>query len=209
MTAVTEGFATTQSEVRGHAVSRMRGTSRGTSDGAGQAEVFINTIAWLPSATYSLEEQLNRFAGELAALPRRECFVKIENERPFRTRTADLTPPFRTGLFKRIMLPHYLATIRARSPYLISASQVDAALRQRSQEWLAQPADEDFTAPEPIPPGDPVHDAVGYAAGFWKRKETPKEPPGRPPKGDLSPEHERFRVLDGGKAPDRDGDNEP
>jgi hypothetical protein len=85
----------------------------------------------------------------------------------------------------------------------------------RRREWLAdEPSggEPDFAAPEPLPRDDPVHDPAGFARAFWQRwgaSVKPPEPPGRPPKGDLSPEHERFRVLDGGKAPEGDGDNDP
>ena len=49
-------------------------------------------------------------------LPRRECFVKHEGERPFRTRTADLTPAFRSAYFKRMMVPIYLKAIDSAQP---------------------------------------------------------------------------------------------
>jgi hypothetical protein len=206
MRAVTEGFATTESEVRGFAVSRMRGTSRGVSESAGEGEVFVTTYACLPTATYSLEEQLHRLAGELASLPRRQCFVKIENERPFRTRTADLTPAFRSPFFQRIMLPVFRHAVCARSPYLLPVREADRAIAARVKELIAPQPEPDFTAAEPMPP-DPVHDAPGFARDFWKRREKPQppaDPPGRPPK--LCPDSP-FRVLDGGKAPD--GDNDP
>jgi hypothetical protein len=100
----------------------------------------------------------------------------------------------------------------AASRYAMPLTEARRQIEERRQRLLAVevPApDADFSAPEPF--ADPVDDPSGFAAAFWQRKarsDTPPAcPPGRPPKGDLSPEHERFRVLDGGKEPH--GDNDP
>jgi hypothetical protein len=69
--------------------------------------------------------------------------------------------------------------------------------------------DPDFMAPEPMPL---VTAPEKFAASFWgkrrlpgpddeppKPKPKPKRPKGRRPIGDLKPEHDRFRVVDGDK----------
>jgi hypothetical protein len=88
----------------------------------------------------------------------------------------------------------------------VPAAQVDAEIADRLQRISAPAADDhDFAAPEPTPI---TGDAERYAREFWQRKGEPskKQPPGRPPVGDLDTKHDRFRVVDGGK---QDGDNEP
>ena len=210
MTAVTEGFGTTQSEVRGYATSLMHGSSRGTSESAGDGETFVATLDWLPSQLFSLPEQLHRLAGEIQNLALRQCFVKIDNARPIRTRTVDCPPAFKSAYFRRVMLPLFHQKAVAQSPYLFPTKEVDAAIAARLANLLAPPpheAEHDFAAPEPIPPHDDlITNPAAYAAQFWDGQRTEKEPPGRRPFGELSPEHDRFRVLDGGL--DADGDKD-
>lgn len=141
MTAITDGVAMAESEIHGLARSRMRGQSRGTSRSKGESECFVTTYEWLPSATYSLEEQLHRLAGELANLPRRECYVKIEDQRPFRTRTIELEPAFRSARFKRAMLPIYLDSITRKSPFLLPISEAERAIAARFAEFAAECTD--------------------------------------------------------------------
>jgi hypothetical protein len=181
MTAVSEGFADSESEVRGFSRGRMRGTSRGTSESDGISECFITTYQWMPSATYSLEEQLHRLAGELANLPRRACYVKVEDQRPFRTRTADLTPAFRCVRFKRLMLPVFLRAATLRSPFLLPVANAERAIAARA-------AEPDFAVPETVHLAD---DPEGFAQGFLKRNpDAAPKAPGRP-----------FGVIKGGKRP--------
>jgi hypothetical protein len=206
MTAVTEGVATSESEVHGVASSTMRGQSRGSSETEGVSETFVTSYAVLPTQMYALPEQLHRLAGALINLAPRQCIVKLGARPPFRTRTTTVQAAFRSHFAKRVMLPIFLASLRAHSPYLLPASHVDAALRARSivptQPEILEP---DFAAAEPMPDGDPVHDPAGYAAGFWSRKEANKDPPGRSPK---SHPDSALRILDGGKADADDGDNQ-
>lgn len=209
MHAETEAFGEARSEVEGVAVSRGLGKSRGTSRSEGESETFITTYALLPTTIYTLEEQLSRAAGCLANLPRRHCVIKIEDQEPFETRTADLSPPFRSAFFRAQMRPRFLASATARSAFLLPAEEADAAIAARLA-GLTRPSypEPDFTAPEPMPTADPVHDAPGFARDFWARKKKggPKRRPGRRPHGELTPEHDRFRVIDGDR--DDDGDNE-
>lgn len=103
---------------------------------------------------------------------------------------------------------HRLALqLLAASPYAMPIEEARTEIRARRSRLLAaepSSADPDFSAAEPMPTADPVHDALGYAAQFWKRKETRQEPLGRPSK---SHPDSTLRILDGGKAPD--GDNDP
>ena len=137
------------SEGSTHAIGR--GKSRGTSTTEGFSEVFTTQYQWMELQMYSLEEQCYRLAGDLASLPRRECLVKIEDERPFRTRTADLTPAFRSVQFQRVMVPLFIRATSERSPYLSPAAEVDAAIAARASSVEMPCAEADLAAPEPMP----------------------------------------------------------
>jgi len=207
--ATSSGTSRVSIDVVGNAETVGHGRSRGTSRGQGLSEVFVTKYEVLPTQLYSLEEQLHRATGEIMNLPRRELFLKVESARPFRTRTADLTPAFTSLMFKSFMLPLFLKNAAARSPYLRPAPEVDAAIAARFSNILKPPAlpEPDFTAPEPMP----VRDAPEqFAADFWATrrlpgpddeppKPKPKKPRGRRPIGDLRPEHDKFRVVDGDK----------
>ncbi|HEX2841392.1 hypothetical protein [Hyphomicrobium sp.] len=147
--AVSHSTGVAESEVFGRALGQMRGRSMGQSESVGESEAFTTVYEWLPSSLYTLEEQLHRLAGELANLPRRECFVKIEDQRPFRMRTADLAPTFRSASFKRVMLPVFIETINRRSRYLMPADEADRLIAARIAEARPETDDHDFAAPEP------------------------------------------------------------
>lgn len=202
--ASSSGTSHVSSESYGEAHTSGHGTSRGRSLTLGESEVFVSRYEWLPSAMYSLEEQLHRVTGELMNLPRRECFVKVEDERPFRTRTADLTPAFKSLAFKRVLLPRALKSWALASPYLVPAAAVDADIAARCEPLPQRHKPEEFSTPEPMPL---VDEPEKFAADFWQTRKLPSphdEPPkpakprGRRP-AVLTPAHERFRVVDGDK----------
>jgi hypothetical protein len=118
-------------------------------------------------------------------LPRRECFVKLEGRPPFRARTADVPPAFKSIDFKAEWLPRYLTSAAQRSPYLKPAADVDAEIAARlARINNAGPRpDTDFSTPEPLP----LVDAIERARDFLK---------------DQSP---NLRVIEGGGGKD-DGD---
>jgi hypothetical protein len=98
-----------------------------------------------------------------------------------------------------------------RNQYLLPPADVDAMIASRLDPLGERPQlpDPDFMAPEPMPL---VTAPEKFAASFWgkrrlpgpddeppKPKPKPKRPKGRRPIGDLKPEHDRFRVVDGDK----------
>lgn len=168
MTAETDAYGEARSEVEGVAVSHARGTSRGTSRSSGAAETFVTTYRDLPTSLYTLEEQISRAAGKIANLPRRSCIIKIEDGAPIETRTADLTPAFRSSYFQRLMVPRFLTSVAKRSRYMLSASEADAAIAQRRADLNASP-EPDFS-PEPMPI---VDDPDAFAARFWSKRGKP------------------------------------
>lgn len=137
--------------MRATARGRMRGTSHSVSEGTGESEGLVPIVEWMPSQAYTLEEQLHRATATLMGLPRRECVIKIEGEAPLRQRTADLSPAFRSPFFQRVMLPRFLASVAARSAYMLPASDADAAIAARAAELhaLAERPEPDFAQPEP------------------------------------------------------------
>jgi len=136
------------------ASSTSHGSVDGTSRVATQSEAYITRYEDMPTQMYTLEEQLFRLAGELASLPRRECFVRVDHQPPLRMRTADLPPAFRSAAFQEQVLPLYMAKMRRISGYVRSLDDVEAEIAARLDaltRTTAEP-DPDFTQPEPSSP---------------------------------------------------------
>jgi hypothetical protein len=208
MSSTSSGSSHTLIDMHGDAETVGHGHSRGTSRSEGISEAFITKWDVLPTELYTLEEQLHRMTGLIMTLPPRELIVKIEAQPPIRTRTADLTPAYKSLAFKSHMLPLFLKNAAARSPYLLPAAAVDADIAARiASRAPSQKQKPDFTTPEPMPVVDQPEQ---FAAAFWRNrrvptpddeppKPKPKKPRGRRPLGDLKPAHDRFRVVDGDK----------
>ena len=196
-------------ESEGEADTVAHGVSRGRSKTNSENETYITRYEWLPSQLYSAGEQAERLTGEIMNLALRECFVKVDNQRPIRTRTSDLPPSFRSNYFKRIMLP-VVGKVLARSPYLLPTAEVDAQIAARVvlpppvQKPAAQQPAADVSRPEPNA-AVIVEAPDKYASDFWKARspQTLKSParskqrPGRKPVGELPPGADRFRIIDG------------
>jgi hypothetical protein len=197
-----------------------QGKSRGTSISEGLSEVFISTIQWLPQHLWSLEEQWYRAKAEVMNLQRRQCYVRIEADRPFKTRTADLTPTYKSPAFKGEMLPRFLETTSRRSKYLALAKDVDQQIAARLDALLNPPArpapPEPVTAPQPISENFPS-DPIGFALDYWtarSRSPNASAPASKPatkskkkptrPRGRKQP---AFTMIDGGKGGAGDNDD--
>ncbi|MGE3703287.1 MAG: hypothetical protein AB7G08_31790 [Hyphomicrobiaceae bacterium] len=199
-------------DMYGEAETEGIGTSRGTSVTEGESETFVTDYALLPTTMFSLQEQLHRLAGELQNLAHRECFVKVGNQKPVRTRTCDLAPAFKSHYARRIFLPLFHKRVIARSGYLFPVAEVDAQIAKRNQ--ALQPirkAEPDFTKPEPML-SNLMDDPTAFARDFLKRRidrgrkptkpdqpQPKSKPPGRRPRGgeSLGPQHDKFRIIDG------------
>lgn len=189
---------------QGRATTTTRASADASSICAGETEAFITRYENLPTQLYSLPEQWERLIGELINLPRREVFVKIEDQRPYRARTATLTPAFNSATFKAEMLPRF-QLILERSRYLAPAAQIDAEIAARLAGITQPPAtpEPDFTTPEAMPPIDRPQE---FARAFWRRRATKQSlPPPEPPPDTADTTDTPFRVIKGGK--DDDGDN--
>ena len=215
MSGTSEASSHSTFQMHGESETVGHGTSRGHSVTRGESEVFTTVYEWMPSQRFSIEEQLHRLTGEIMTLPRRELLLKVDGDRPVRTRTADVLPEFRSPAFGRLMVPTFRRAIEKRCPLLLPRVDVEAAIDARLAALMQPPArpEPDFTKPEPSPL--PILDAPKFAADFWakrsppnppsppKPKPKPKKRPGRKPVGELPPGADRFTVIDGGD----DGDN--
>jgi len=186
-----------------HGTTIVRARAQGTSLAEGEHEALVTRYENLPSALFTLEEQIHRATALLMNLPRRECVIKLESAAPYLTRTPDLTPPFKSSEFKAEILPRYMESMARRSPYLIPAHTIDVEIAARAKELTAPPQPEpDFAAPEPTPT---ILDQSpqAYARDFHKRRG--KRNNTSVPQTDKT-KRDRFRVIDGGID---DGDNQP
>jgi hypothetical protein len=190
-----------QHAARATGTTIVRARAHGESLAEGEHEAMVTRYEELPSAMYTLEEQLHRATALLMNLPRRECVIKLEGQAPYLTRTPDLTPAFKSEEFKAEILPRYIETTARRSPYLVPADTIDGELATRAKQLTAPPppTEPDFAAPEPTPTILDAPDA--YAREFHKRRGKPKT--AKSPKTGNA-KRERFRVIDGGAD---DGDN--
>jgi len=206
MSSSSTGASHVAVDMYGEAETRGYGKSRGTSVTEGASETYVTDWARLPTQMFSLPEQQFKAVGDLINLGLRECYLKIGNAKPMRTRTLDVKPGFRSHFARRVMLPIFRANSMKRSPYLLPAAEVDAQIAARLPTLKPPLApDPDFTRPEPMP----VLDApVKFAADFWSKrrppgpddeppKPKPRKPRGRKPVGYLPPGADRFRVIDG------------
>jgi hypothetical protein len=195
---LSSGMSTSRQYARGHARTNARASTEGVSTAKSESEAFVTRFQDLPTQMFSLEEQLHRLTGEIMTLPRRECFVKLEGQAPYRARTADVGPAFKSLEFRSEMLPRYLQSVALRSRYLVPATAVDAEIAARLQAITARPCapEPDFGVPEPMP--NIVDTPQRYGREFWKRQqENSGETSGRPPHGELTDRHMRLRVVDG------------
>jgi hypothetical protein len=177
---------------RGSAI--MRGQSDGVSASQGESEAYVTRYEDMPTQFYSLEEQMHKATAALTNLPRRECFVKVENEPPYKMRTPDLGPAFKTAAYASEMLPRFLANAVRRSPYLAPIAEVDAEIAERSRRILKpEPQPEpDFSEAEEVP----ILDGLARARELLNREPPkPTEPPGR------RTNKSKLRIVDGGKEP--------
>ncbi len=143
-----------QGETHGHAVSSQQGHSlaKGLSEGTTEHEAFVTRYESLPTALYTLEEQLHRLAGEIASLPRQHCIVRSGQDAPLRLRVPDVLPAFKSEAYRDLCVSLYLARVAKRSPYMLPIADIDREIAGRVDRLTAEPDIEepDFSAPEPF-----------------------------------------------------------
>jgi hypothetical protein len=134
-----------------HGETTIEGSGDGLSQARGSHETFVTRYAELATEAYSLEEKVHAVTGLIQNLPNRSCLVKIENNAPILTRTPDLSPAFRSAVFKAQALPLYRAKLLRTSRYMRPVEVVDAEIAQRLAD-VSDPefVEPDFAAPEPV-----------------------------------------------------------
>jgi hypothetical protein len=189
-----------RSSVRASATqsARTRGTTHslaradGHSIAHGEAETYVTVYQNLPTQMWSFDETLTRLAGEIMSLKPRECFIALPYREPFRTRTKDLPPAYRSAELKQYMLPRFLEAVRANSPYLAPNAQVDAEIDARAQRMLSPPPEPEPDFARPIPnDGDYLDQPNRYASRFWNHSVSHFDREDVPPAPGL-------RVIEGG-----------
>jgi hypothetical protein len=158
-------------EARGR--SRAHATSSGTAVADGEAEALATVYADLPTATYSLEEQLHRATAAVMTQTPRHFILKPDIGPPIMARMDDVPPAWKSLAFRAQWWPRYLATAAARSALLLPVAQVDAAIAARMQRIsdIYQVRD-DTNFADPESGGDIVNDPQRYAAEFHRRQNT-------------------------------------
>lgn len=195
------------SESRGSSNFSATARSRSRVDIEGETssehESLRPIIAAVAGAAYTKDEMMWRMQGELQSLPRRCCFLKIEEAPPVLIATRDVRPIYHTKRAAELFVPDFERRVMISCPYTISAAEADRRIAARLAELTKPPEPkviEPDTHREPIP-SIPVVDAPhDYAAKFLKgsaKKKTSKEksktleplpdppepPPKRPPRG--------------------------
>lgn len=213
MTSESHAESLSTIDMYSEAESEAYGRSRGTSVSHSETEQFVTQWADLSVGMFSLQEQQWKAIGDLINLPKRSCLLKVRNAPPVRTRTLDVEPAFRTSFARQIFLPMFEKRMRANSPYLHDARDVDrqiaARLDQASKPQPTKPQEQPVFEPAPMPH---IKDADDFAGAFWaKRKPSeiaPQKPRKKPvhPKAGADPAKRRakFKLIPGGK--DTDGD---
>lgn len=138
------GTATTASTTDGRSSSHSWSTSRSESEGRVEGRIDVREI--LPTAVYSLEEQLHRAQSLIRELPDRSVLCKRIARRSVVFRTVDVNPP----LASTPMLARFREAASLASPYVapLSEAKAEVAARQRLLERResAPAEDEDFWA---------------------------------------------------------------
>jgi hypothetical protein len=182
--AASRATSLSRHQMRARARTHAHASSDTSSQSEGEAEAYVTRYEWLPGF-YTLEEQLHRLTGEILNQPPRECFVKIDESKPYRARTADLEPAFRSAAFRDLMLPLFLENAARNSRYLIPAAQADAEIAARLAALNEPPSPDETNFAEPERADDNFVDAPFRSASRFHER--------------LSDLGRGLRLVDGGK----------
>jgi hypothetical protein len=162
-----ESEAETEGESESTAESVAHGTSVGRSHSSGTSQTFVTRYQLLPSSLFGLDELLHLGMAEIMTLPRRVCIIRVADQRAFKTRTADLSPPFKHVSAKSFMLPLFLKSMIVRSKWLRPSHEIDQEIAARFKALTAAAEKPDAPAFASVPI---VTDPTGYAKTFRKAK---------------------------------------
>jgi hypothetical protein len=167
-----------QQSAEAFATSSVRGLTTGTSLSEGESEALATVYESLPTALYSLEEQVHRATASIMTLAPRHFILKSDTAPPVMSRMADVPPAWKSAAFRALWWPRYQALMAQRSGLLLPVEEVDAAITARMTRIAGnRPADTDFAEPEPAP----LLQALERAQRTFSRSPSPDDEP--PPRG--------------------------
>lgn len=118
----------TASESHGGSESASWGTSHGSAQTYGRSQTLKPVRVSLPTAVYSLDEQVHLAIVRLRELPNRAAIVKRRGKPPIRFRPALVTP----ALAHPDVTGRFVAAVQERSPYTTRTNEANAEIAARA-----------------------------------------------------------------------------
>ncbi|MFO1186262.1 MAG: type IV secretory system conjugative DNA transfer family protein [Alphaproteobacteria bacterium] len=148
--------ATFSSEGSSGSAASTESWSRFSGSTVGRSQTLKPVRTVLPTAVYSLEEEVHRLVNILRRLPHRVAMVRPAGRTAVRVRTPDVRDP----IVWPELVDAFCASASTASPYVIPVATAEAHLverRQRLRSRGLEPAtNEDFWHEVPEPPGGRV-----------------------------------------------------
>jgi hypothetical protein len=132
-------------ETFGTSATTSFGETQGTARSVGRSQTLKPVRQMMPTAVYSLEEQLHLAIVKLRGLPKQAAIVKRPNGLPTRIRPTDVLPPA-SGEARR---QEFIDSVRSESGFIAPSEFVDAEIADRLLQLRAiepRPAEDDFWA---------------------------------------------------------------
>jgi hypothetical protein len=123
--------------------SSTTGTTRGSSSSYGRAQAFKPVRVVMPTAVYSLEEELHLAIVKLRELPNQAAIVKRRGRPPVRFRPATVRP----AAVWPDLTDRFLDGSREQSPYIVRAETADAEISTRVQGLREKEPDDTASQP--------------------------------------------------------------
>jgi hypothetical protein len=145
---VSQSTGTTSSDSYSGSSHQSGSNSQGSSRTFGRSQTLKPVRVTMPTAVYSLEEELHLAIVKLRGLPKQTAIVKRPNHFPVRVRPQDVSPP----LSGKARAPEFITAVRAGSPFIVAASRADSEMAARLSELRKRekpPGDDEFFSDEP------------------------------------------------------------
>jgi hypothetical protein len=175
-----------------------RSASRVDIEGAmsSEHEALRPIIAAVSATTYSKDDMMWRMQGELQSLPRRCCFLKIEEAPPVLIATREIRPIYFTKRAAEVFVPEYERRVMLACPYTLPAAEADRRISERFAELTKPkpPPEPALKAPrEPLPAVKELKDLLAEISPPETDPEPP--PPPRPPPKKRPPKGGKPRLV--------------
>jgi hypothetical protein len=140
-------FGSSSSESVGGGSSSTRGGSTISSTTHGRSRTLKPVRVTMPTAVYSLDEELHLAIVKLRELPNRAAILKRRGHFPVRFRPATVQP----AVAWPELVGDFMERVRIDSPYISPASQAEAEIATRMDAMKSSPADTDTGRPSEEP----------------------------------------------------------